>query len=499
MDDQIAANETAIRGKASSADLVNLAGQLTDGTAQRTAINTAIKQFMVDMKSLLGDLVYIKENHAGSAVFTDAGNVIQAIEGSGDVWATFSVITSLVRCSIDNSATTALQNSSYSATITLDENTELSSVLISMGGVDITSTAWNEQTGAITIPTVTGNIIIACSATLEDPGESDDPGDTPTMVETVLFENKAANGSSWSMKSVPVTFANGDYFEASINCANVDDSGSGTSVFSIGETGHIGYGSTSNSITVFWRSDKALCRYKTAGGSYTTETKDEWVTVSNKQFTVSLDASGFKVNNNLVIAASVMPQLMAFSVFELGSTSSSNTTAFYPYIKVCNLLSANDNVLYRNYTASGVFSTPNVSLNLSNGGYVETWIDCTGLESGTCIFTIGESGKTTGSSDINAISVIYNGSSNPYSIQYRVNGGNYTTVSMDTTTVKYNQVMLRLDSEGFKANGEALASVKIAAADMSQTMGITNWEIGSAATPASGARYARIRVHNAAA
>lgn len=487
MEDQIAANETAV------ASLTN----------KEVSINTALKQFMLDMKTLLGDLVYVKENHVGAMVYSDAAAVVSAIESSGIVLATYTVITSMINCSISNSATTALENSSYSATVTLDTGAEMDSVVITMGGTDITSTAWNASTGAITIASVTGNIVIGCTATVSSQGggQSGEGGGetTPTMTETVLFSNKSANGTDFSMKSVPVDFTNGDYFEASINCTNVDDSGSGTHVFTIGETGRVGYGSNCNSVTVFWRSGKALCRYKTSGGNNETATKDEWVTVESSLFTVRLDGDGFKVNGNLAIASSYMAQLMVFDRFEVGSKSSSNTTAFYPYIKVCNLFTAEDTLLYSNYTATGVFSTQNVSLDLSNGDYVEAYIDCTGLSSGTCIFTIGESSKTTDASDINAIQVIYNGSSAAYGIQYRVNGGNYTTVSMDTTTVKYNQVMLRLDADGFKANGVAVSSAKVAAADMGQTVGVTSWEIGSAATPASGARYPRILVHNEAA
>lgn len=335
MENQIVANETAIQGKASSGDLATLAGQIANATAQRMAVNTALKQFMTDMKTLLGELAYTKENHSGAVVFADAGAVISAIDGSGEVLATYTIIKSLTKCTISNSATTAVQNSAYTATVTVDAGAAMSAVMISMGGVDITATAWNALTGTITIPSVTGNLIIACTAVEDSQG-----GETPELVETVLYSNKAADGTKWSQNNIPVSFADGDYFEASIVCTNVDDSGSGTAVISFGETGRIGYGSNCNSVTVFWRSNKALCRYKTAGGSNTEATKDEWVTVSNKQFTVSLDKDGFKVNGALAISASLMGQMMILQEFAVGSTSSSNTDAFYPYIKVFNAPSA---------------------------------------------------------------------------------------------------------------------------------------------------------------
>ena len=43
----------------------------------------------------------------------------------------------------------------------------MASVVITMGGTDITSTAYNSGTGAISITSVTGNIVITATAVEE--------------------------------------------------------------------------------------------------------------------------------------------------------------------------------------------------------------------------------------------------------------------------------------------------------------------------------------------
>ena len=77
----------------------------------------------------------------------------------------YSVTNTLTGCTSSNSSTVAYENESYSATITADTDYTISSVSVTMGGTDITSTAWNSETGAISIASVTGNIAITAVAT----------------------------------------------------------------------------------------------------------------------------------------------------------------------------------------------------------------------------------------------------------------------------------------------------------------------------------------------
>lgn len=75
----------------------------------------------------------------------------------------YTVTNTLTKCSSSNAATKAATGSSYSATITADSGYTLGAVTVTMGGVDISSTA---VSGAnINIANVTGNIVVTCTAT----------------------------------------------------------------------------------------------------------------------------------------------------------------------------------------------------------------------------------------------------------------------------------------------------------------------------------------------
>lgn len=90
----------------------------------------------------------------------------------------YSVTKDLTSCTIDNSCTTIIEGESYSATISANSGYELSSVRVTMGGTDITSSVVSG--GNISIASVTGNIIITAVAeesapkgNLVDPTSSD--------------------------------------------------------------------------------------------------------------------------------------------------------------------------------------------------------------------------------------------------------------------------------------------------------------------------------------
>lgn len=78
---------------------------------------------------------------------------------------TYTVINSLQHCSNNNSANKVVSGQPYAALITADSGYTLGSVTVTMGGINISSTAVDG--GAITVPAVTGNLVIACTATTE--------------------------------------------------------------------------------------------------------------------------------------------------------------------------------------------------------------------------------------------------------------------------------------------------------------------------------------------
>lgn len=77
----------------------------------------------------------------------------------------YSVTNNLTNCTTSNSATTVYDGSAYIAELSCSDDRYINMQSVTMGGVDITSTAWSQsggRKGTITIPKVTGNIVITC-------------------------------------------------------------------------------------------------------------------------------------------------------------------------------------------------------------------------------------------------------------------------------------------------------------------------------------------------
>lgn len=77
---------------------------------------------------------------------------------------THAVTQTLENVSSSNAATAAADGSRYETVITAHAGYVISGVTVTMGGIDITSTAWDAGTGAISISAVTGDIVIIASA-----------------------------------------------------------------------------------------------------------------------------------------------------------------------------------------------------------------------------------------------------------------------------------------------------------------------------------------------
>lgn len=93
--------------------------------------------------------------------FTENG-VLMYMQDVGGV--TVTVTNTLTNVTNSNAAETAYQGDSYTGTLTADEGYTISSVAVTMGGTDITATAYNAETGKVTIANVTGNIVITATA-----------------------------------------------------------------------------------------------------------------------------------------------------------------------------------------------------------------------------------------------------------------------------------------------------------------------------------------------
>lgn len=87
----------------------------------------------------------------------------ERIVGYGDI-AYHKITRSISGATINNVTSSIEHNTGYTATITPNEHCRIASVTITMGGVDVTSSVYSG--GRITIPAVTGDVIITVKAAL---------------------------------------------------------------------------------------------------------------------------------------------------------------------------------------------------------------------------------------------------------------------------------------------------------------------------------------------
>ncbi len=77
----------------------------------------------------------------------------------------YSITNTLTNVTTSNDAVAAEDGTAYSATITAADGYTMSSVTVKMGGTDIASTAYNSDTGVVSIAAVTGDVVITAKAT----------------------------------------------------------------------------------------------------------------------------------------------------------------------------------------------------------------------------------------------------------------------------------------------------------------------------------------------
>lgn len=77
--------------------------------------------------------------------------------------ATYTITNTLTNVTNSNATTSVEENASYKATLTAADGYEISTVKVTMGGADVTSTVYSG--GVVTISAVTGNVVITATAT----------------------------------------------------------------------------------------------------------------------------------------------------------------------------------------------------------------------------------------------------------------------------------------------------------------------------------------------
>ncbi len=141
----------------------------TDGTKEELDdLYTEVNQLKEEISELGGGL----SDDLKAALLQLASKVAYIDDDGADyyqdlydaLYPSYTVTNTLTGCTTSNAAASAIEGSAYSATITASSGYMLTgaTVSITMGGTDITSTAYNN--GTISIVSVTGNLIITVTA-----------------------------------------------------------------------------------------------------------------------------------------------------------------------------------------------------------------------------------------------------------------------------------------------------------------------------------------------
>ena len=151
----------------------NTAESVNEGESFSATLTASVGYELNSVKITMGgaditNTAYASGNIYISAVTGDVVITAVAVEVSGEV-TTYTITNNLVNVTSNNSAVSAEENSSYTATITATDGYTLegATVTITMGGVDVTTNVYAD--GVITIPAVTGDVVITVTAIAPNP------------------------------------------------------------------------------------------------------------------------------------------------------------------------------------------------------------------------------------------------------------------------------------------------------------------------------------------
>lgn len=96
------------------------------------------------------------------STFFDAIQTPDSVQPSGST--NYSVTNTLTKCSNSNIVDSVVGGTAYLAALTADTGYVLDTVTVTMGGTDVTSTAYTEANGVIYIAEVSGDLVITATA-----------------------------------------------------------------------------------------------------------------------------------------------------------------------------------------------------------------------------------------------------------------------------------------------------------------------------------------------
>lgn len=141
----------------------NTAETVNEGDSYAAAITADDGYTLSYVTVVMGGVDITNTSYAMGNIYIAAvtGDIVITAEAVEVVATMYSITNNLVNVTSDNAAVSVEENSAYSAVLTVADGYDLDSVTVTMGGVDVTADVYTD--GVITIPAVTGDIVITAA------------------------------------------------------------------------------------------------------------------------------------------------------------------------------------------------------------------------------------------------------------------------------------------------------------------------------------------------
>lgn len=181
-----------------------------------TAELNRMEEGISDVSSQIKDIANLfSTEQTANSYKIKCGNKVIAEIPLGSTTPKYTITNTLSHAINNNNTTEIEENQSYTATITASEGYSINSVVITMGGADITNNVYNE--GNINIPKVTGNLVINVSAIiipkdfikdgllfnleLRNRTSENNSATPPTIVDTINNKECVTHNIDWDGKT----------------------------------------------------------------------------------------------------------------------------------------------------------------------------------------------------------------------------------------------------------------------------------------------------------
>jgi hypothetical protein len=149
----------------------NTTESVNEGDSFAATLTVGDDYVMQSVSVTMGGVDVTSAAYAGNSIYIGSvvGDVVITATAiaraeTGNVW---SITNNLSNVASDNAILSVDDGSEYTATLSWDSNYKISSIVITMGGENVTDTVYAD--GVISIDVVTGDVVITATAVVKDP------------------------------------------------------------------------------------------------------------------------------------------------------------------------------------------------------------------------------------------------------------------------------------------------------------------------------------------